>query len=266
MVVEDRETTLTGVELELAWLALGHQDFPLVLELVSQGRTMDERAQLLEAARATLTGRGLLRDGAPTPGLARSLAVLANPDTELDVRGRGQAGRWRAMVAGRRDTTVLAVQRDGRHTLTSVSAGSMPAAALSTLPDAQPGTGQLNAASSDLHEAVARAGNDPRRLFEELRALGTPDQDARALAEAIPSAHGSAQVGAAARVGGHRRRAPRVVALLDTDLGRYVVTERQAQDRTRWTTYAPATPARLHQLVGELLARVSAGRNEDVLR
>ena len=266
MVLEDRETRLTGAELELAWSALGHQDFPLVLELRSHGATMEEHAQLLDHARATLALRGLWRDGGPTVGLARSLAALATPDTELDVRGRGPGGRWRALVAGRGSTTVLAVQREGTLTLTPVSAGSMPAAVLSTLPDARPGTGQLNAVSSELHRSVERAGNDPRQLVEALRSLGTPDADARALAAAFPTAHGSAQIGAAARIGGHRRRSSRVVALLDTDLGRYVVTERESPDRVRWTTYAPATPVRVHQLVAELHSRASTGAPGGLLR
>lgn len=259
MVREGFETRLTGPELELAWSALGHQDLPLVLELRSHGATVGENARLLELARGSLALRGLWHDGVPSSGLARSLAPLVAPDVEVDVRGRGPSGRWRALVATRNGATVLAVQRDGALALTSVSGGSMPAAALSTLPDALPGTGQLNAISSELHQSVARAGNDSRRLFEALLALDTPEADARALAAAIPTAHGSAQIGAAARIDGHRRRAPRVVALLDTELGRYVVTENLSQDRVRWTTYAPATPLRVHQSVAEMHAGISSG-------
>lgn len=259
MVCEGLELRLTGPELELAWSALGHQDLPLVLELRSHGETVGEHARLLELARESLAHRGLWSDGGPSSGLARCLAPLVTPDIEVDVRGRGPSGRWRALVAGRDGVTVLAVQRNGALALTPVSGGSMPAAALSTLPDAVPGTGQLNAISSELHQSVARAGNDARRLFEALRALDTPEADARALAAAIPTAHGSAQIGAAVRIDGHRRRAPRVVALLDTDLGRYVVTESLSQDRIRWTTYAPATPVRVHQLVAEMHTGLSTG-------
>lgn len=259
MVVEERDVQLTGPELELAWTALQLQDYPVVLELLSHGATRSERDELLGSARCALGERGLWDSDGPVPLLARYLRTLAAPDTEVDVRGRGPAGRWRGLVAGGPAATVLVVQRDGLHTLTPVSAGSMAAAVLSTLPDASPATGQLNAPSAELHRAFTTAGNDEAALGAALRDLGASATDASALARALPTAHGSAQIGAAARSHGPRRRAPRVVALLDTDVGRYLVVEKRSRDRQPWTTYVPANPARVHAAVQELLATVAGG-------
>jgi len=266
MVLEERECSLTGPEFELAWTALGLQEYPLVLELTSHGETFDEHATLLEHARAGLSERGMWAAHGPTRRLTRLLKLLASPDSELDVRGRGPHGRWRALFASDHRCTVLAVHRNGVHTLTPVTAGSAVAAALSTLPAAPVGKGQLNAPSTALQQAVGRAGNTPRALVAELRGLGASAPDATALAEAIPTANGSAQIGAAARVAGHRRRAPRVVGVLHTEHGSYVVTERRAHDGAAWTTYAPATPQRMHQVVQELLSTTTTGVRPGVLR
>ncbi|MEO6880726.1 MAG: ESX secretion-associated protein EspG [Mycobacteriaceae bacterium] len=259
MVVEERDVQLSGPELELAWRSLRLQDYPVVLELLSHGATRSERDELLGAARRALRERGLWDDHGPEPLLARYLQTLAVPDTEVDVRGRGPAGRWRGLVAGGPAATVLVVQRDGLHTLTPVSAGSMAAAVLSTLPDADPAAGQLNAPSAELHRAFTTVGSDERALGAVLRELGASAADAGALARALPTARGSAQIGAAARSHGPRRRAPRVVALLDTDVGRYLVIETRSRDRQPWTTYVPATPVRVHAAVQELLATVTGG-------
>lgn len=259
MVVEERDVELTGPELELAWTALQLQDYPVVLELLSNGATRSERERLLETARSALRGRGLWNDHGPSSLLARYLRTLAHPDTEVDVRGRGRAGRWRGLAVSSRDATVLVVQRGGRHTLTPVSAGSMATAVLSTMPALSPAPGQLNAPSAELHRVIAAAGDDERVLGPVLRELGVVATDASPLARALTTAHGSAQIGAAARSNGPRRRAPRVVALLDTDEGRYLVVEKRSRDQQAWTTYVPATPARVHAAVQELLATVAGG-------
>lgn len=257
MIVEERDVELSGPELELAWSALQLQDYPVVLELLSHGATRSEREGLLEAARTALRERGLWGDRGPSPLLARYLRTMASPDTEVDVRGRGPGGHWRGLAVGSREATVLVVQRDGLHALTPVSAGSMAAAVLSTMPELAPAPGQLNAPSAELNRAFTGGGNDEQALGAALRELGASPTDARALANALPTAHGSAQIGAAARSHGPRKRAPRVVALLDTDEGRYLVVEKRSRDRQSWTTYVPATPARVHAAVQELLATVT---------
>lgn len=257
MTVEHKVEGLTGPEVELAWTALGLQDFPVVFGLLSHGRTMDEHAAAMDEARHSLTRRGLWHRGGPSDRLSRWLHALARPETELDVRGRGPGGRWRALVAQHRSTTVLVEQRDAEFTLTAVTPGSGPAAALATLEPARPGTGQLNAPSAVLASAVARSGSNVGAMARELGGLGATSKDATAMAQAFATAHGSAQIGAAVRRGERRVRADSVVAVLDTDGGRYLVTERKATDGVRWTTYAPAEPHRVHQQVEQLLGRLA---------
>ena len=53
---------------------------------------------------------------------------------------------------------------------------------------------------------------------------------------------------------GRRFRHPTVVAVLDTERGRYISTERAALDHSLWSTVRPATAANVMRAATELLA------------
>lgn len=253
MVVEAASLTISSAALEVAWPWTGAAELPAVFPLLSHGATIVERDRVLDAARAELTLAGVWTDGHPAGRLATWLQAMARTDLELDLRARNAAGRCRAQVVRTPVGAVLIVLRDGEFTFTPVSEGSMVASIMSPLDEAPPAAGQLNAPSAELNR-LWTANPSGRDLVARLRSLGARPADAAALAENLPSATGSAQIGAAVREHGRRRRARRVIALLDTDGGRYLVTERRAQDGTSWTTYAPALPVVVQRQVAELLA------------
>ena len=265
MVVESPTFELTGAEFELAWRAATPAEYPLVLEIRSHGATMSERSQLLDGARAELTRRQLWTGADPVARVAQAMQTMGSPEVELDIRAQGPDGGTRAFAARSGQAAVLAVCGGEGYRITPISEFSLPAAILSTMSHAEPGTGQLNARTTELRRATTAAGDDPQRLAAGLRKLGVPARDASRMADALLTVAGIAQIGAAARINGERRRAPRVVGLVDTGHGRYVVSEHRCADATSWTTWAPATRHAVHRAVAELLTGATAGPTDGVL-
>jgi len=134
MAVVGESITLDAVAFDLLWERLALGAFPLVLQLRSHGDTFTERHALLDGARRRLQQDGLLDGTDVHPRLAHWLQVLAQPEDEVDVRWRDGATELRATVVRQGDSTVRVVRRVEELTLTPVTPGSMPSAAVDVLP------------------------------------------------------------------------------------------------------------------------------------
>lgn len=125
--------------------------------------------------------------------LASWLRTLARPDVEVDVRARSGSGRYPALCASTRRSTVMAVRSDAVITMTPVSPGSIAAAAVGTLGVNPAGAAaQLTAptAALDLVYAQVQAGS-PHGV-RSLRELGATPEGAAVLARALGAATGLA--------------------------------------------------------------------------
>lgn len=260
MAVVGESITLDAVAFDLLWERLALGAFPLVLQLRSHGDTFTERHALLDGARRRLQQDGLLDGTDVHPRLAHWLQVLAQPEDEVDVRWRDGATELRATVVRQGDSTVRVVRRVEELTLTPVTPGSMPSAAVDVLPDVPAATegGQTSAPTAQLSAAYTAAATSVQGGTAALLALGVNRADAAALATALLSTDAVSQIGAATTLNGRRVRHPSVVAVLDTGHGRYVSSERAAPDHRLWSTVRPATKAQLVRAATELLADVRA--------
>jgi len=260
MAVVGESITLDAVAFDLLWERLALGAFPLVLQLRSHGDTFTERHALLDGARRRLQQDGLLDGTDVHPRLAHWLQVLAQPEGEVDVRWRDGATELRATVVRQGDSTVRVVRRVEELTLTPVTPGSMPSAAVDVLPDVPAATerGQTSAPTAQLSAAYTAAATSVQGGTTALLALGANRADAAALATALLSTDAVSQIGAATTLNGRWVRHPSVVAVLDTGHGRYVSSERAAPDHRLWSTVRPATEAQLVRAVTELLADVRA--------
>ncbi|WP_164860534.1 ESX secretion-associated protein EspG [Rhodococcus sp. X156] len=259
MAVVGQPCSLSTLELDLLWERLALGAFPLVLQLRPHGDTFAERHALLDGARAQLQDRGLVHGTHVEPRLEGWLHALARPDEELDVRWRDGEKEVRALVVRQDECTVRAVRRDDEVVLTPITPGSMVAAAVEVLPTvAAAATGQVSGPTDQLSAAYETSARSADAGVQAMLALGAAHADATAVAAALAKAVGVAQLGAACTTRGRRWRHPSVVAVLDTEVGRYTSTERAAPDHRMWSTIRPASPAHLVRATAALLGEAQA--------
>ncbi|MGQ0479993.1 MAG: ESX secretion-associated protein EspG [Pseudonocardia sp.] len=248
---------LTAVEFDVLWEWLGLGATPVVLRLHSPGRTHDERRRIIASGWQGLRDRGLADLAGPDPELVRLMHLLASPTRQLELRMR--MGRdLRVLAAGRSTATALAVRRDETVALSGVA--DPVAAVLGVLPaePAGPG-GSVTVPSVELEAATGRSGR-PRPVTAALIRAGVPEADAVLLDGVLRAETRRGQLGvlAADRWGVlHRHR--RVLGLLDTPTGRYLMYRATAGDGSDWTTLAPADLPRLTQQSRRLM--VEAGHS-----
>ncbi|MFC5290438.1 ESX secretion-associated protein EspG [Actinokineospora guangxiensis] len=242
---------LSAVEFDVLGERLGVEEFPVVLRVPSPGRSTAERAALVRAAWDGLARRGLADHPEIDPGLAGMLAVLARPESAVDVRVWG--GReTRALAALAGGTAVLAVLTEGALRLREID-GGLARHAVSVAPPVPAGSGRsVTLPTADL-AAAAPAGD----LAAALAARGVRGDDARGLGEMIGPLAARGQFGCAHRDRyGRRRRTGRTVSFFDTADGRYVQLVSVNADGVSWTTIAPADRRAMLAHVEELVKEV----------
>lgn len=252
---------LTAVEFDVLWEWLGLGATPVVLRLSSPGRTHEERRRIVAGGWDGLRQRGLADVDGADPEIVRMMHLLAAPTWQVELRMR--LGReLRVLTAGRPGAATLAVRQD--ETVTLDSAADPVSAALGALPaePAGPG-GSVTLPSADLEAATARAARN-RSLAESLTARGTPECDATLIDGVLRAGtrRGQLSVLAADQWGVlHRHR--KVLGLVDTPRGRYLMHREPAADGVEWTTLAPIDLPRLRHRVRTLLdeARDRAARD-----
>lgn len=261
------EFTLSTVGFDLCWNRLGLGDFPLVLQLHRHGTTFVERDRRLDTEVDRLRTQGLWAGTEPAPHVAAALRVLAAPNLELDLRLGGGAPLVRGLAAASGSTAVLAVHRQefGEVTLSAIPSDSLGAAVLDVIgaPDVV-GRGSVAVPAEALDDLFAATGTSQRPGAEVLasgfRRLGCTASDAANVGGGLAQPLGVAQIGMAHGSGPSRRRARRVLALIDTTRGRYLLVTKPSADRAHWTTVLPATERATRQAVAELLAEAQSRR------
>jgi hypothetical protein len=271
---------LTAVEFDVLWEWLGLGATPVVLRLDSPGRTHGERRRIVAAGWAGLRQRGLADLAGPDPEVVRLMHLLAVPTTQVELRMRLEAmsrhrrsipadgarrriidTELRVAAAAQPGSIALAVRRD--ETVTLSSAPGPVSGVLSALPPLRAGRGPAVALpSADLDAATGEPGGG-RPMAEVLLDRRVDPEDAELVEALLRGAVRRGQVSAlAADQWGVLHRLPKVIGVLDTRHGRYLMHRETARDGVEWTTFAPTDPRRLHTRLAVLLAEaeVAAAR------
>lgn len=247
---------LTAVEFDVLWEWLGLGATPVVLRLDSPGRTHSERRGIVATGWQGLRQRGLADLSGPDPEIVRLMHLLAVPTCQVELRMR--LGReLRVAAAARPGTTALALRQD--ETVTLSSAAGPVSATLGALPAAAAGPGRaVTLPSADLEAATTEAGG-PAPMAETLTRRGVDREDAERLEAMLRGVTRRGQLSVlAADQWGVLHRLPRVLGVLDTRRGRYLMQRNTAADGVEWTTLAPTDLPRLRDRLDALLAEVEA--------
>lgn len=254
---------LTAVEFDVLWEWLGLGATPVVLRLSSPGRTHTERRRIVASGWDGLRRRGLADVDGADPEIVRMMHLLAAPTEQVELRMR--LGReLRVLAAGRPGAAALAVRQD--ETVTLDSATDTVTAALGALPPEVGGPGgSVTLPSADLEAATGRAQRPaPRGVAEVLVARGVPECDATLIDGVLRAGTRRGQLSVlAADPWGVLHRHRKVLGLVDTPKGRYLMHREPADDGVEWTTLAPVDLTRLRHRVRALLdeARDRAARD-----
>jgi EspG family len=242
-----RQHVLTTAEFDVLWEWLGLGPTPVVLQLVSPGRTHAERHAVQAAAWQGLRERALAGSDGPDPELARLLHLLAHPEEQLELRA-WWGHEVRALGAARHGAGALALREANSVTVTAC--GSLPSALIGAFPPADRGPGRACAVPSAVLAAAPVA-----ELRPALIDAAVPSADAALLATMLAGTRRRAQVVAlGADRWGVLRRAGGVLGVLDGPRGRYLLTRSTGDDGVEWATIAPADDRQLRHRIADLLA------------
>lgn len=226
---------------DMLWTLGGLGEFPLVLQLASQGATFAERDELMRAELPALQRTGAVRDGMVDQRLQAVLLTLARPNTEVDLRGLCRDRIWRVLGAVQGEQGALLSKERDRIRLQSLPGEHVVLGLVGTLGELRPGPpAQLNLGGATLETALQRADGNELALVGELAGAGVDHSSAQELANVLTANRGRAAIGTAQRVKGHRRRNPHVVVVLDGDRGRYVSITTGLPDGRTFVTIRPA--------------------------
>ncbi|WP_156758497.1 ESX secretion-associated protein EspG [Actinokineospora pegani] len=252
--------TLTDVEFDLTWEALGLGERPYPIEFPSFGETDDARAQLRAEVVAALTAKGLHDGHELAPALEDDLLMLARNDYSVDAL-IAVGVPLRVLGVARGAKSVLAVQSGPEIRVGAPGPGGIAVELAGMLPEAPPGPGNPVTLPKQLfHDAIdAYAAGGFAHLEHALNRGGVAGRDLRTVTTLVESARsGGGQIAANAldRVG-RRTRTP-VLNWFDTTHGRYAVLTAPQPDGSSWLTITPADARTLTDHIRRLVADVRA--------
>ncbi|MGH4026691.1 MAG: ESX secretion-associated protein EspG [Pseudonocardiaceae bacterium] len=243
---------LSTVEFSALWRALDLGDTPLLLDVPDHSRTLDERDRQDSQAWEELRTRRLVNARGPRPELADALGALARPAVEVDLRMlTGPAQQLRALACSAGLVGIVAVPGSGIVDLLPIRRTELPEALLDYVPEHPRAAGDAVSIPFDLLQT------EGLRVDTELAPLeraGLRAEEARQVRQLIAGAVVRRfKIGAAVRDRlGRRHRAPDVVSVLDTELGR-VQIRRQWHEGSVRLLLAPTDKQRLRDEIAGLI-------------
>jgi hypothetical protein len=223
------------------------------LDVPSNGRTMEERAEIRAKAVPGMVDGGLMVDGEISPELADMLRVLAEPQRLVDLIGFVR-GPLRAVAALGATGAVLATVDEGGLEVRPIRDTALVSSIVGLLPQVPAGTGQSMSVPLEVLKTASVApdpedfsadpfGNDEEMTETDLLVReGVSYSDAAALTELATTRTGGGQFGVsvASRPGARLTRAQSMVTWFDTPRGRYLMFSDGA-----WVSLAPGGPDRI---------------------
>ncbi|WP_199431868.1 ESX secretion-associated protein EspG [Qaidamihabitans albus] len=238
---------------DILWSDLGHARVPPPLQVRSVGRTAEERAEIRDSVYANLAERGLAAGGEPDPALRDRLDVLATASVVVECEAlvdMAEAEPLRALAAGRGEGEgVLAVQPRQTIGLTPIRDSEVFVAAVSVLPDLEPGPGYgvslpVSALGDAVEDPVFGSGGGGSGPFER--------QIREVLAIQARPVLGAGQFSVRVRRDGKLHRLGGL-SWFGTDVGAYLGTVAPGRGDEDWLSVAPVDSDRLVARLADIL-------------
>ncbi|MGV0836215.1 ESX secretion-associated protein EspG [Mycolicibacterium thermoresistibile] len=262
-----RRPNAIELTVEQAWYlaeVLDAGSFPWVLAITPPYSDPTEAAEFRADQSDELTALGVLgADGRVHDTVAQWVHTVCRADGWLDLRFvTGVGDILRGVVARRDGRTVVALRNAELITLTAMDIDHpqalvpVLAAGLANRPPAQFATFALPARAGARADERIRNGAD---LSEVLEFLGIP-QSARPVVEAAFDQRRSyVEIVAGERANGNQISTEVGVSIVDTDLGRVLVSPEQAFDGEWVSTFEPGTTTSIAAAVERLIATLPGG-------
>lgn len=250
---------VTEDELQVIGARVGIEEFPVVLGVRRRHGTVDALTEAFDRATANLVGRGLISDGAVSPGLVPLLQAIRRPDRELATRLVTPEGIARISVVRRGNSAVLA-RRVNDEILLRMIPGSPDLAAVSRtlageLPCAE--AAQISPVGAPLETIGQKllGTHDSAQLADRVRALGADPRAAMVLGSALASRVAFAETVYYALDTDQDRltRRPAAVGVFYTKRGRIVGAPSASPTGELWSTLKPGSDRALVQAIKQLV-------------
>jgi len=213
------------------------------------------RAELFAAVNASLTERGLIHRDRFDPDLEAALRLYATGRVSIAVNGMAGAKQITALAVLDGARGVLAVLRDERIAFHSLPADRVARAVVDTVPPLPAGSGGSVTLSGSPAPTVGQ--QFPTTVLQRSGLPGDrAGRDLQAARRILTRPRGG---GGAFLISTRGRLAEpdpgEAVSWLDTDVGRYAVTNTPGQDGRLHVTYLPADQARLEREIRRTLTK-----------
>jgi EspG family len=269
MAAEPNAVELT---VEQAWFiaeTVGAGTFPWVLAITTPYTDAAERGAFVERQTAELTRMGLMSaSGAVNPAVADWIRAVCFPDRWLDLRYVGPVqvsggDLLRGIIARRGEKTVVALRNAQLVTFTAMDIDDVRAlvpvlgAGLAQRPPARFGAFSLPARVGARADERLRNGTS---LTEVLDYLGIPES-ARPVVESVFTGPRSyVEVVAGCRHDGQHASTEVGMSIVDTTVGRVLVSPSRAFDGEWVSTFSPGTAFAIAVAVEQLTASLPDGQ------
>lgn len=266
------EPNAVELTVDQAWFiaeTIGAGTFPWVLAVTTPYYDAAQRAAFMSGQAAELTRMGMISvGGAINPAVADWIRVVCFPDRWLDLRyvGPGAAGDnelLRGIVARRADATVVALRNAQLVTFTAMAIHDPRAlvpilgAGLAGRPPARFDEFTLPARVGARADERLRAGTS---LAEIVDYLGIPES-ARPVVESVFTGPRSyVEIVAGCRHHGQHATTEVGMSIVDTMVGRVLVSPSRAFDGEWVSTFRPGTPFAIAVAVEQLTAELPDGQ------
>lgn len=252
---------------EQAWYLAEELDaggYPWVLAVTPPYSDPADAAEFRSDQRDELTGLGVLdADGRVGDTVARWVRTVCRPDRWLDLRFvTGVGDILRGVVARRDDRTVVALRNAELITFTAMAIDHPQAlvpvltAGLANRPPARFATFALPADAGARADERIRNGAD---LAEVMEFLGIPLSARPVVEAAFDHRRRYVEIVAGERANGNQLSTEVGVSIVDTALGRVLVSPEQAFDGEWVSTFEPGTTDSIAAAVERLIATLPGG-------
>lgn len=253
---------------DAAWFladVLGAGSFPWVLAITPPYSDLAHRATFEENQTEQLTRMGVMSTAREVDtSVARWIRLVCRPTQWLELRFVGDRGAMlRGIVARSAAGTVVALRTGGLITLTEMDIDH-PHALVPVLTIGLSGQTPARFESFALPSRVGASADDQIRkgasAHDLLDFLGVPSSARPVVVAAFEESRSYVEIVAGAHRDGHRVSTDIGVSIVDTTLGRVLVSPAKAYDGEWISTFAPGTPMAIAAAVERLTAELPDGR------
>lgn len=252
---------------DAAWFVgerIGAGSFPWVLAIVAPYRDVSERAAFEHRQTAELRGAGVMSDDRIDPAVCRWIRAVCHPERWLELRAVCSGGDMlRGIVARDGSRTVVALRHAQLITFTEIEADDPRALVpliTAGLPPGRPAqftTFTLPVRAGALADERLRHGADVAAVMDH---LGVPESARPVVRAAVEGPRSYVEIVAGRRDGTAPQTTEVGVAVVDTALGRLVVSPALAFDGAWVSAFEPGTPLAVALAVDRLTDLLPGGR------